>query len=69
MLVLRLVIMWLQHRYDPKMVRLRELTKVKEANDVERIAIEKAVADGDTAALSRIWDGLHASDRARGADQ
>lgn len=57
-LLVRLVLFWLRNRYDPDMIRFRELKRVKEANEIETIAIEAALARGNTVVISRIWSGM-----------
>ena len=58
-LLIGVALMWLRNRYDPATIRFREIGRIRHANETERLAIDKAVAVGDTAALSRIWAGLH----------
>ena len=55
---IKVLLMWLQNRFDPKMIKLREVAKIKNAQEKDLAKIEKAVADGDTAAISDIWRGL-----------
>jgi hypothetical protein len=59
LLVVRLILLKLVNANDPKMIRWRELGKVRKANHAQKAGIRKAVRDGDTALLSDIWRELH----------
>lgn len=58
--VVKLFVMWCQNRYDPKMIRLREFAKIRNAKEEEHEAINRAIARGDTGELSRLWSSLSA---------
>ncbi len=59
---LRVFLMWLRNRFDPEMIKFREIRDVRKAKEAQIEEIERAVADDDTAALSDIWRRLSAQD-------
>ena len=58
MTAIKVLLMWLQNRFDPEMIKLRELKRIKDAKESDLEEIENAVANGDTAAISDIWRRL-----------
>ena len=57
-LAIKVLLMCLQNRFDPEMIKLREVAKIKHAQEKDLEEIERAVAEDDTVAISNIWSGL-----------
>lgn len=55
---IRVLLMWLENRFDPEMIKLRELKDIRHAKEDDIEAIDKAIADGNAADLSDIWRRL-----------
>lgn len=57
-LVIRVFLMWLRNRFDPDMIRLRDLKAIRSAKEEDLAAIDRAVADDDVVAISTLWQRL-----------
>jgi len=60
-LAIQVLLMYLQNRFDPKMIKAREIVRIRHAKEKDLGKIEKAISTGNTAAISRIWRGLQPS--------
>ena len=56
-LLVQVVLMKIRHNIDT--FKLREVTKIRKATNDQINEIEKAVADGDSIAISVLWKQLH----------
>ena len=58
---IKVLLMWLQNRFDPEMIKLRELKSIRYAKEAELDEIEVAVSTGDTARVSELFRRLSPS--------
>ncbi len=57
-LAIKVVLYKLANLWDPDMVKMREVKRIRHAKEKDREEIDKALIDGDTASLSVIWARL-----------
>ena len=55
---IQVLLMWLRNRFDPEMIKLREVKQIRHAKEDTIEAIDDAIANDDSAALSALWRGL-----------
>jgi len=55
---IRVFLKWLQYRFDPDMIKFREITRIRHAKEKDCAEIDYALATDDTVALSAIWREL-----------